>query len=49
MPDIKGATVTGIYKEADHANSWPSRLEIDEGPASYYTLTNVTKSRTTSA
>lgn len=32
MPDIKGATVTGIYKEADHANSWPSWLEIDEGP-----------------
>lgn len=31
MPDIKGATVTGIYKEADHANSWPSWLEIDEG------------------
>lgn len=32
MPDIQGATVTGIYKEADHANSWPSWLEIDEGP-----------------
>lgn len=32
MPDIKGATVTGIYKEADHANSWPSWLGIDEGP-----------------
>lgn len=32
VPDIKGATVTGIYKEADHANSWPSWLEIDEGP-----------------
>ena len=31
MPDIQGATVTGIYKEADHANSWPSWLEIDEG------------------
>ena len=32
MPDIQGATVTGIYKEEDHANSWPSWLEIDEGP-----------------
>ena len=32
MPDIQGATVTGIYKEADHANSWPSWLETDEGP-----------------
>ena len=31
MPDIKGATVTGIYVEEDHANSWPSWLEIDEG------------------
>lgn len=31
MPDIKGATITGIYKEEDHANSWPSWLEIDEG------------------
>ena len=32
MPDIKGATVTGIYKEEAHVNSWPSWLEIDEGP-----------------
>ena len=32
MPDIQGATVTGIYVEEDHANSWPSWLEIDEGP-----------------
>ena len=31
MPDIKGATVTGIYKEEAHVNSWPSWLEIDEG------------------
>ncbi len=32
MPDIKGATVTGIYVEEDHANSWPEWLSIDEGP-----------------
>lgn len=32
MPDIKGATVTGIYVEEDHANSWPDWLGIDEGP-----------------
>ena len=32
MPDIKGATVTGIYMEEDHANSWPEWLGIDEGP-----------------
>ena len=32
MPDIKGATVTGIYVEEDHANSWPEWLGIDEGP-----------------
>ena len=32
MPDIKGATVTGIYMEEDHANSWPEWLSIDEGP-----------------
>ena len=31
MPDIKGATVTGIYMEEDHANSWPEWLSIDEG------------------
>lgn len=31
MPDIKGATVTGIYMEEDHANSWPEWLGIDEG------------------
>lgn len=31
MPDIKGATVTGIYVEEDHANSWPEWLSIDEG------------------
>ena len=32
MPDIQGATVTGIYVEEDHANSWPEWLGIDEGP-----------------
>ena len=32
MPDIQGATVTGIYMEEDHANSWPEWLGIDEGP-----------------
>ena len=32
MPDIKGATVTYITKDPDHENSWPSWLEIDEGP-----------------
>ena len=32
MPDIQGATVTGIYMEEDHANSWPDWLGIDEGP-----------------
>lgn len=31
MPDIQGATVTGIYMEEDHANSWPEWLRIDEG------------------
>lgn len=31
MPDIQGATVTGIYMEEDHANSWPEWLGIDEG------------------
>lgn len=31
MPDIQGATVTGIYVEEDHANSWPEWLSIDEG------------------
>ncbi len=31
MPDIQGATVTGIYMEEDHANSWPEWLSIDEG------------------
>lgn len=31
MPDIQGATVTGIYMDEDHANSWPSWLGIDEG------------------
>ena len=31
MPDIQGATVTGIYMEEDHANSWPSWLGIGEG------------------
>ena len=31
MPDIQGATVTGIYMEEDHANSWPEWLDIDEG------------------
>ena len=31
VPDIKGATVTGIYMEEDHANSWPEWLSIDEG------------------
>ena len=30
-PTIKGATVTGIYMDEDHANSWPSWLGIDEG------------------
>ena len=32
MPDIQGATVTDITKDPDHENSWPSWLEIDEGP-----------------
>ena len=32
MPDIQGATVTSITKDPDHENSWPSWLEIDEGP-----------------
>lgn len=32
MPDIQGATVTGIYMDEDHANSWPEWLGIDEGP-----------------
>ena len=32
MPDIQGATVTYITKDPDHENSWPSWLEIDEGP-----------------
>lgn len=31
MPDIQGATVTGIYVEEDHANRWPEWLSIDEG------------------
>ena len=31
-PTIKGATVTGIYMDEDHANSWPEWLGIDEGP-----------------
>ncbi len=31
MPDIKGATVTGIYMEEDHANSWPDWLDLVEG------------------
>ena len=32
MPNIQGATVTGIYMDEDHANSWPEWLGIDEGP-----------------
>ena len=31
MPDIQGATVTGIYMEEDHANSWPDWLDLVEG------------------
>ena len=31
MPDIQGATVTGIYMEEDHANSWPDWLNLEDG------------------
>lgn len=31
MPDIQGATVTGIYVDESYAKSWPEWLGIDEG------------------
>ena len=30
-PTITGATITGIYMDYDHENSWPAWLDIDEG------------------